>query len=180
MSLWKTTPNVNIDPQEITSMKPSIVIPFLARRIREGHSPTRTHRAHRRLESFSGILALNSERNCLTGSCTTFMMIKVGMAVKKMAIIISVSNSDRPNSIHVIAKLQRQGRRPNTRTWVKKIFLKNTRRGPSGPPSVGPSGEMSHMIGSVVDICTMGKMSSSCPGKVTRVYLNRTNSVFST
>ena len=161
-------------------MKPSIAIPFRARRIREGHSPTRTYRAHRMLSSFNGILALNSERNCRTGSCTTIMMIKVRMTVKTMAIIISVSNSDCPNPIHVIAKLQRQGRRQNTRTWVKKIFLKNTRRGPSGPPSVGPSGEMSHMIGSVVDICMMGKMSSSCPGKVTRVYLNRTNSVFST
>ena len=49
-----------------------------------------------------------------------------------------------------------------------KFFLK-----PSSTWSASPSGEMKNMIGWKVDICKVGKKSTSCPGEVTKVCLGR-------
>ena len=48
---------------------------------------------------------------------------------------------------------------------------------PWSPPKIASrDGQMNHMIGSVVDICTKGTKSSTWPGKLTKVYLGRVGS----
>ena len=129
----------------------------------------------RRIEaSLSRLLDLTWEMNHLTGLEKVIKIVGRSMAPKNTTSASgkkdNVSKSSCAFVTQLSAKLNSPGKKQMT-TARSRILILGLVPGPAGGRA--RVGEMNHMIGSVVDICTRGTMSRNCPGKVTIVYLGR-------